>query len=115
VQLGVQQDLLNYSAPFRKFHNSLLFADYERPLPDQHPYGSGNDLEIHGAMLKRNNQHLDRHLLVGIQKRIDSQGGFKNKTAIQGAQVSFRFSRSEVFRRSINFLALGVKVTRGKC
>jgi phycobilisome core-membrane linker protein len=45
---GAQQDLLNYSAPFRKVPQFItLFADYEQPLPDQHPYGSGNDpLEI---------------------------------------------------------------------
>ncbi len=45
---GPQQDLLNYSAPFRKVPQFItLFADYEQPLPDQHPYGSGNDpLEI---------------------------------------------------------------------
>lgn len=45
---GPQQDLLNYSAPFRKVPQFLTtFASYDRPLPDQHPYGSGNDpLEI---------------------------------------------------------------------
>ncbi|GAX41307.1 phycobilisome core-membrane linker protein ApcE [Tolypothrix sp. NIES-4075] len=45
---GPQQDLLNYSAPFRKVPQFITtFADYEQPLPDQHPYGSGNDpLEI---------------------------------------------------------------------
>jgi phycobilisome core-membrane linker protein len=45
---GAQQDLLNYSAPFRKVPQFVtLFAAYEKPLPDQHPYGSGNDpLEI---------------------------------------------------------------------
>ncbi len=45
---GPQQDLLNYSAPFRKVPQFLTtFAGYEQPLPDQHPYGSGNDpLEI---------------------------------------------------------------------
>ena len=45
---GPQQDLLNYSAPYRKVPQFItLFADYEKPLPDQHPYGSGNDpLEI---------------------------------------------------------------------
>lgn len=45
---GAQQDLLNYSAPFRKVPQFItLFAAYEQPLPDQHPYGSGNDpLEI---------------------------------------------------------------------
>ncbi|MBD2003299.1 MULTISPECIES: phycobilisome rod-core linker polypeptide [Cyanophyceae] len=45
---GPQQDLLNYSAPFRKVPQFITtFAAYDRPLPDQHPYGSGNDpLEI---------------------------------------------------------------------
>jgi phycobilisome core-membrane linker protein len=45
---GPQFDLFNYSAPFRKVPQFItLFADYDQPLPDQHPYGSGNDpLEI---------------------------------------------------------------------
>jgi phycobilisome core-membrane linker protein len=44
----MQQDLLNYSAPFRKVPQFVTtFARYNRPLPDQHVYGSGNDpLEI---------------------------------------------------------------------
>ncbi|MEB3343310.1 phycobilisome rod-core linker polypeptide [Okeania sp.] len=45
---GVQFDLFNYSAPFRKVPQFItLFADYNQPLPDQHVYGQGNDpLEI---------------------------------------------------------------------
>ncbi|MGF1522916.1 MAG: phycobilisome rod-core linker polypeptide [Leptolyngbyaceae cyanobacterium] len=45
---GPQRDLFNYSAPFRKIPQFVtLFSAYEQPLPDQHPYGSGNDpLEI---------------------------------------------------------------------
>ena len=45
---GQQQDLLNYSAPFRKVPQFITtFAAYTQPLPDQHPYGAGNDpLEI---------------------------------------------------------------------
>lgn len=45
---GMQQDLFNYSAPFRKVPQFVTtFAKYNRPLPDQHVYGSGNDpLEI---------------------------------------------------------------------
>ncbi|CCH68402.1 Phycobilisome core-membrane linker polypeptide [Richelia intracellularis HH01] len=45
---GQQQDLFNYSAPFRKIPQFITtFAAYNQPLPDQHPYGSGNDpLEI---------------------------------------------------------------------
>ncbi|MDB9315647.1 phycobilisome rod-core linker polypeptide [Spirulina sp. CS-785/01] len=45
---GMQQDLFNYSAPFRKTPQFVTtYAKYNRPLPDQHVYGSGNDpLEI---------------------------------------------------------------------
>ena len=45
---GMQQDLFNYSAPFRKIPQFITtYAQYNRPLADQHPYGSGNDpLEI---------------------------------------------------------------------
>ena len=45
---GMQQDLFNYSAPLRKIPQFITtFAKYDRPLPDQHVYGSGNDpLEI---------------------------------------------------------------------
>ena len=43
-----RKDLFNYSAPFRKVPQFItMFAAYDQPLPDQHPYGSGNDpLEI---------------------------------------------------------------------
>lgn len=41
---GVQINLLNYSAPFRKVPQFItLFSDYTQKLPDQHPYGRGND------------------------------------------------------------------------
>ena len=45
---GMQQELFNYSAPFRKVPQFITtFAKYNRPLPDQHVYGAGNDpLEI---------------------------------------------------------------------
>jgi phycobilisome core-membrane linker protein len=45
---GAQQNLLRYSAPFRKAPEFLtVFASQDRPLPDQHVYGVGNDpLEI---------------------------------------------------------------------
>ncbi|NCJ05718.1 photosystem I reaction center subunit X [Synechococcales cyanobacterium C] len=45
---GAQQNLLRYSAPFRKTPEFLtIFASQDQPLPDQHVYGSGNDaLEI---------------------------------------------------------------------
>lgn len=45
---GAQQNLFRYSAPFRKTPEFLtVFASQDQPLPDQHPYGAGNDpLEI---------------------------------------------------------------------
>jgi phycobilisome core-membrane linker protein len=45
---GAQIDLFKFSAPARKVPQFItLFANYEKPLPNQHPYGSGNDpLEI---------------------------------------------------------------------
>ncbi len=61
---GPQQDLFKYSAPFRKVPQFITtFADYERPLPDQHPYGSGNDpLEIQfGAIFPKETRNPSSH------------------------------------------------------
>jgi phycobilisome core-membrane linker protein len=58
---GPQQDLFRYSAPFRKIPQFLTtFASYNQPLPDQHPYGSGNDpLEIQfGAIFPKETREL---------------------------------------------------------
>nr|YP_010337129.1 phycytochrome bilisome core-membrane linker protein [Pseudoerythrocladia kornmannii]QUE28209.1 ApcE [Pseudoerythrocladia kornmannii]UNJ16714.1 phycytochrome bilisome core-membrane linker protein [Pseudoerythrocladia kornmannii] len=55
---GVQINLLNYSAPFRKVPQFItLFSDYTQQLPDQHPYGRGNDpLSIQfGAIFPKDN------------------------------------------------------------
>ncbi|MGF1536051.1 MAG: phycobilisome rod-core linker polypeptide [Elainellaceae cyanobacterium] len=59
---GPQQDLLRYSAPFRKVPQFVTtFASYSQPLPDQHPYGSGNDpLEIQfGAIFPKETRNPD--------------------------------------------------------
>nr|YP_009394141.1 phycobilisome linker polypeptide [Rhodomela confervoides]ARW62703.1 phycobilisome linker polypeptide [Rhodomela confervoides] len=41
---GPQLRLFNYSAAFRKIPEFItLFADYKTNIPDQHPYGLGND------------------------------------------------------------------------
>nr|YP_009315558.1 Phycobilisome linker polypeptide [Liagora brachyclada]SCW24216.1 Phycobilisome linker polypeptide [Liagora brachyclada] len=41
---GPQINLFNYSAPFRKVPQFItLFSNYTQALPDQHPYGRGND------------------------------------------------------------------------
>nr|QCI08977.1 gbilisome linker polypeptide [Inkyuleea mariana] len=61
---GAQIDLLNYSAVFRKIPQFItLFADYKTNLPDQHPYGLGNDpLHIQfGAIFPQN--------LVNLRKK----------------------------------------------
>lgn len=83
---GPQQNLLNYSAPFRKIPQFLTtFAAYEQPLPDQHPYGSGNDpLEIQfGAIFPKETREPSnspapfnkdtRRILIRRGAGIDSQ------------------------------------------
>jgi phycobilisome core-membrane linker protein len=41
---GPQISLFKYSAPFRKTPQFIeLFGNYEQKLPEQHPYGRGND------------------------------------------------------------------------
>lgn len=61
---GPQIRLFNYSAVFRKIPEFLtLFSDYKTNLPDQHPYGLGNDpLSIQfGAIFPKN--------LVGLKTK----------------------------------------------
>ncbi|MDJ0514905.1 MAG: phycobilisome rod-core linker polypeptide [Trichodesmium sp. MO_231.B1] len=83
---GVQLDLFNYSAPFRKVPQFVtLFADYNQPLPDQHVYGSGNDpLEIQfGAIFPKETRNPKnrpapfgkdtRRILIRQGAGIDSQ------------------------------------------
>ena len=83
---GMQQDLFNYSAPFRKVPQFITtFAKYDRPLPDQHVYGSGNDpLEIQfGAIFPKETRNPSsspapfgkdtRRLLIHRGPAIDSQ------------------------------------------
>ncbi len=85
---GPQQDLFNYSAPFRKVPQFITtFARYEQPLPDQHPYGSGNDaLEIQfGAIFPKQTRNPStspapfgkdtRRILIKRGPGIDNQVG----------------------------------------
>jgi len=56
---GPQLDLFKYSAPVRKVPQFVTtFAGYQQPLPNQHPYGVGNDpLEIQfGAIFPHQNK-----------------------------------------------------------
>ncbi len=83
---GPQQDLFKYSAPFRKVPQFITtFAAYNRPLPDQHVYGSGNDpLEIQfGAIFPKETRNPSaspapfgkdtRRLLIRRGAGIDNQ------------------------------------------
>nr|YP_009313102.1 Phycobilisome linker polypeptide [Dermonema virens]SCW21356.1 Phycobilisome linker polypeptide [Dermonema virens] len=57
---GPQIDLFNYSAPFRKVPQFVtLFSNYTKALPDQHPYGRGNDplLIQFGAVFQKDTQN----------------------------------------------------------
>lgn len=59
---GPKFDLYNYAAPRRKVPQFItLFARYNRPLPDQHAYGVGNDpLEIQfGAIFPKETRSLN--------------------------------------------------------
>lgn len=89
---GPQHDLFKYSAPFRKVPQFITtFAAYGQPLPDQHPYGSGNDpLEIQfGAIFPKETRHPSsrpapfnrdtRRILIHHGASIDNQVG--NPTA----------------------------------
>lgn len=83
---GPQQDLFKYSAPFRKVPQFITtFARYDRPLPDQHVYGSGNDpLEIQfGAIFPKEKKNPStspapfgkdtRRILINIGPGINNQ------------------------------------------
>lgn len=77
---GAAYDLYNYAAPRRKVPQFItLFADYTQPLPNQHPYGSGNDpLEIQfGAIFKNDTINpSSRAALIGKDvKRILIRNG----------------------------------------
>lgn len=57
---GPQLDLFRYSAPVRKVPQFVTaFASYHQPLPNQHPYGMGNDpLETQfGAIFPHETRH----------------------------------------------------------
>ena len=61
---GPQLDLFKYSAPVRKVPQFVTtFAGYHQPLPNQHPYGVGNDpLEIQfGAIFPQETRNPGAH------------------------------------------------------
>ena len=105
---GMQQDLFNYSAPFRKVPQFVTtFAKYNRPLPDQHVYGSGNDpLEIQfGAIFPKETQNPNtkpapfnkdtRRILIHRGPATNNQTGNPNARAQTPGSLG-----SQVFRLS---------------
>lgn len=103
---GMQQDLLNYSAPFRKVPQFVTtFARYDRPLPDQHVYGSGNDpLEIQfGAIFPketRNPSSSPAPFKKDTKRLLIHRGaGIKNQNSNPSARGEFPGSLgAKVFR-----------------
>ncbi len=90
---GPQQDLFRYSAPFRKIPNFLTtFASYDKPLRDQHVYGSGNDpLEIQfGAIFPketRNPSYSPAPFGKDTRRILVAQGpGINNQLSNPGAR-----------------------------
>jgi len=90
---GPQQDLFNYSAPFRKVPQFITtFASYDQPLPDQHVYGSGNDpLEIQfGAIFPKETRNpSSRPAPFGKDTRrilINRGAGINNQLSNPGAR-----------------------------
>nr|NP_043160.1 phycobillisome linker protein [Cyanophora paradoxa]P48088.1 RecName: Full=Phycobiliprotein ApcE; AltName: Full=Anchor polypeptide; AltName: Full=PBS-anchor protein; AltName: Full=Phycobilisome linker polypeptide [Cyanophora paradoxa]AAA81191.1 core linker phycobiliprotein [Cyanophora paradoxa] len=95
---GAQIKLLNYSARFQKTPQFItLFAGYKNPLPDQHPYGQGNDpLEIQfGAIFPKETLQTKaaffgkdtRRILIRRGNGIDNQ--LSNPSARQKSPGSF--------------------------
>lgn len=113
---GMQQDLFNYSAPFRKVPQFLTtFAQYDRPLPDQHVYGSGNDpLEIQfGAIFpKETREPSARPAPFGKDTRrllIHRGPGINNQVSNPGARGEFPGTLGAKVFRMDQLPGVGVK------
>lgn len=108
---GPQINLLNYSAPFRKVPQFItLFSSYKQALPDQHPYGRGNDplLIQFGAIFSKDTVNPNntpapfgkdtRRLLIrngpGIFNQIGSPQ-LRSKTAGSLGPAVFKLSKSQ--------------------
>jgi phycobilisome core-membrane linker protein len=122
---GPQQDLFNYSAPFRKIPQFLTtFASYDRPLPDQHVYGAGNDpLEIQfGAIFPKETRNPSaspapfgkdtRRILInrgpGINNQLSNPGARGVNPGTLGPKV-FKYDQSPSFTGSFGKRSTGSK------
>lgn len=103
---GPKIDLMNYSAPFRKIPQFItLFSDYSQTLPDQHPYGIGNDpLSIQFGAIFPNN-------IVNLRKRSAPFGKDTRRILIRrGPGIYNQISSPSA--RSQNAGSLGPKIFR---
>ncbi|MCU0548296.1 MAG: phycobilisome rod-core linker polypeptide [Leptolyngbya sp. Prado105] len=122
---GPQQDLFNYSAPFRKIPQFLTtFASYDQPLPDQHVYGSGNDpLEIQfGAIFPKETRNPSaspapfgkdtRRILInrgpGINNQLSNPAARGVAPGTLGPKV-FKYDQSPSFTGSFGKRSTGTK------
>ncbi|MFM7406301.1 MAG: phycobilisome rod-core linker polypeptide [Cuspidothrix sp.] len=118
---GQQQDLFKYSAPFRKVPQFITtFAAYEQPLPDQHPYGSGNDpLEIQfGAIFPketRNPSSSPAPFSKDTRRILIHQGpGINNQLSNPGARsIAPGTLGAKVFKLDQLPGTIGIKGTKG--
>lgn len=126
---GAAYDLYNYAAPRRKVPQFItLFADYTQPLPNQHPYGSGNDpLEIQfGAIFKNSTINpSERAAPIGKDvKRILIRNGnpiTNERGNPNGAQVApstlgpkvFKLTQNNRFRSSSMVKNAGITSVEG--
>ncbi len=112
---GQQQDLFNYSAPFRKVPQFITtFARYEQPLPDQHVYGAGNDpLEIQfGAIFPKETKNPNtspapfgkdtRRILIRRGPGIDNQLSNPGARAEAPGSLGPKVFKLDQLPRSIN-------------
>lgn len=86
---GPQVDLFNYSAPVRKVPQFITtFGRYQKPLPNQHPYGVSNDpLEIQfGAIFPqetRNPHAQPAHFSTDSRRILISSGANSGNSHLQ--------------------------------
>lgn len=124
---GPQFDLFNYSAPFRKIPQFItLFAAYTQPLPDQHPYGSGNDpLEIQfGAIFPKETRNPSsspspfgkdtRRILIrqgaGIDNQLSNPGARGAAPGSLGPKV---FKLQQIPRGNVTSTRYGLRPVQG--
>ncbi|MEO1394319.1 MAG: phycobilisome rod-core linker polypeptide [Cyanobacteria bacterium J06634_5] len=110
---GPQLDLFKYSAPVRKVPQFVTtFAGYQQPLPNQHPYGVGNDpLEIQfGAIFPQETKDPNAqpaHFSKDSRRILISSGGYNTSQSIsqKTKQRNGRKIQSAGIKQPVNTLS----------